>query len=176
MIVNWFNTMNNRRRQFVTNSSCCSFGDAHTTDLPSPFLSPFIRFFLTLPPSPCGYCTCLIMMQNVPFSPNLYTTAWQVWSFSIHFTIITLKRNDLRDLRASRTCKLTFPSAGWCCWGWVYNKISKWIPNGYGLKFTLNQLTFESFDSFLWWINKCSISNRLRRTVGFLKIFHCNLI
>jgi hypothetical protein len=27
---------------------------------------------------PCGYCTCLIMIQHVQFSPNLYTTALTV--------------------------------------------------------------------------------------------------
>jgi hypothetical protein len=37
-------------------------------------------------------------MRKVPFSPNLYTTAWKVL------------RNDLHDLRLK--CKLAFPSAG----------------------------------------------------------------
>jgi hypothetical protein len=41
---------------------------------------------------PCGYCTCLIIMKHVPFSPNLYTT-WHVLL------------NDLRDLRKWRKCK-----------------------------------------------------------------------
>jgi hypothetical protein len=50
----------------------------------------------------------LIMMKNVQFSPNLYTTAWHVL------------RNDLRDLRKWRKCKLFFPSLGWRFWGWVY--------------------------------------------------------
>ncbi len=65
----------------------------------STFLSPFIRLFLTPPLKPCGYFTFLIMMQKVPFSPNLYTTAWKVL------------RNDLHDLRLNK-CKLAFPSAG----------------------------------------------------------------
>ncbi len=98
----------------------------------------------------CGYYTCLIMMQHVPFSPNLYTIASHVL------------RNDLRDLRAWRTCKLFFPSACWRCRGWVYKPISKWIPNGYGLKLTLYQWTFESFGSFLRWNNESFISNRLK--------------
>jgi hypothetical protein len=38
------------------------------------------------------------MMENFPFSPNLYTTAWHVL------------RNDLHDLRLKY--KLAFPSAG----------------------------------------------------------------
>ncbi len=46
------------------------------------------------------------MIQNVPFSPNLYTTAWNVFL------------NDLHDLRLK--CKLAFPSLGRRCWGWVY--------------------------------------------------------
>jgi hypothetical protein len=41
---------------------------------------------------PCGYCTCLIIMKHVQFSPNLYTT-WHVLL------------NDLRDLRKWRKCK-----------------------------------------------------------------------
>jgi hypothetical protein len=48
---------------------------------------------------PCGFCTCLIMMQHVQFSPNLYTTA------------LTVLRNVPRDLQAWRTCKLAGPSA-----------------------------------------------------------------
>jgi hypothetical protein len=39
---------------------------------------------------------------------STYPTAWHVL------------RNDLRDLRMWKTCKLAFPSAGWRCWGWVY--------------------------------------------------------
>jgi hypothetical protein len=31
-------------------------------------------FFSPSPLKPCGYSTFFIMMQNVPFSPNLYTT------------------------------------------------------------------------------------------------------
>jgi hypothetical protein len=50
---------------------------------------------------PCGYCTCLIMMHHVQFSPNLYTTA------------LTVLRNFPRDFQAWRTCKLAGPSAGW---------------------------------------------------------------
>jgi hypothetical protein len=79
----------------------------------SRFLSLLLYdFFLILTSSalpPWGYCTCLIMMKHVSFSPNLYTTAWHVLG------------NDLRDLRARRTGKLAFPSLGWRCWGWVYN-------------------------------------------------------
>jgi hypothetical protein len=52
-------------------------------------------------------------MKNVQFSPNLYTTAWHVL------------RNDLRDLRKWRKCKLAFPSLGWRCWGWVYKNQNK---------------------------------------------------
>jgi hypothetical protein len=72
-----------------------------------PFLSPFIQiFFSPSPPKPCGYCTCLIKMQQIPFSPNLYITRHAL-------------RNDFRDLRS----KLAYPSAGWRrWWGWVYNK------------------------------------------------------
>jgi hypothetical protein len=64
----------------------------------------------------------LIMMQKVPFSPNLYTTAWNVL------------RNDLHDLRLK--CKLAFPSAGWRCWGWVYKNQyhPKWKPNSLTLR------------------------------------------
>jgi hypothetical protein len=70
---------------------------------------------------PCGCCTCLIIKQSkhFPFSPNLYTTA------------LTVLRNDLRNLRKWRTCKLAFPSAGWRCRGWVYKKQyqinTKWL-------------------------------------------------
>ncbi len=90
---------------------------------PWPFLSPFIRFFLTLTSQlkPCGYFTYLIMMLHVSSSPNLYTTA------------LTVLRNDLHDLRLK--CKLAFPSFGRRCWGWVYkNQKSKWIPNGWALR------------------------------------------
>ncbi len=38
---------------------------------------------------PCGYCTCLIRMKHVPFSPNLYTTALTV--LHVIFTV-TFKR------------------------------------------------------------------------------------
>jgi hypothetical protein len=74
------------------------------------FLSPFIRFFLTLTSQlkPCGYFTYLIMMLHVSSSPNLYTTA------------LTVLRNDLHDLRKWRKCKLAFPSVGCRWWGWVY--------------------------------------------------------
>jgi hypothetical protein len=37
---------------------------------------------------PCGFCTCLIMMTHVSFSPNLYTTACQ---FYVMF-LVTFKR------------------------------------------------------------------------------------
>jgi hypothetical protein len=49
---------------------------------------------------PCGYFTYLIMMLHVSSSPNLYTTA------------LAVLRNDLRDLRKWRKCKLAFPSLG----------------------------------------------------------------
>jgi hypothetical protein len=37
---------------------------------------------------PCGYSTCLIMLKNVSFSPNLFTTACQ---FYVMF-LVTFKR------------------------------------------------------------------------------------
>jgi hypothetical protein len=41
-------------------------------------LSFYTTFSHPYPPlKPCGYCTFLIMMHNVRFSPNLYTTACQ---------------------------------------------------------------------------------------------------
>ncbi len=54
------------------------------------------NFFSPTPLKPCGYFTCLIMMQHVSFSPSLYSTAWHVL------------RKDLRDLRVW----LSFPFAG----------------------------------------------------------------
>ncbi len=95
-----------------------------------PLLSPFYTIFLS--PSPlkfCGYCTCLIMMKHVPFSPNLYTTPWHVL------------RNDLRDLRKCKDMRTAFTSAGWRCWGWVRTNIkmnTKWkcheCINGWALR------------------------------------------
>ncbi len=94
----------------IGHSSCCRVGDAHSTDVSGLFSLLFIRFFLSPSPlKPCGYCTCMIMMKHVPFSPNLSAVAWYVL------------RNDLRELRAWRKCKLAFSSLGWRCWGWVYN-------------------------------------------------------
>ena len=70
--------------------SCYRVGDPHSTDVSGLFSLLFIRFFLLPSPlKPCGYCTCLIMMKHVPFSPNLSAVAWYVL------------RNDLRDLRSS---------------------------------------------------------------------------
>jgi hypothetical protein len=43
--------------------------------IPVTFSLAFLRLFLTPPLMPCGYFTFLIMMKNVQFSPNLYTTA-----------------------------------------------------------------------------------------------------
>jgi hypothetical protein len=60
-------------------------------------------------------------MQNVPFSPNLYTTAWH------------LLCNDLHDLRLK--CKLAFPSAAdFAGDGSTKTKISKLIPNSLPLR------------------------------------------
>jgi hypothetical protein len=89
--------------------SCCRVGDAHSTDLCRLF-SLFYTTFSHPDPSlkPWGFCTCLIMMLHVSFSPNLSAVTWHVL------------RNDLRDLRKWRKCKLAFPSLGWRCWGWVY--------------------------------------------------------
>ncbi len=164
--------------------SWCRVGDAPSIDLPSPFLSPFIRFFFSPSPlKPCGCCTCLIMMQNVrphPTSTPLHdtffsvtfecdcpfllqvdvagdgstttnikmNTIWLCKTYRCHPTSTPLHDTfyvNLRDLRKWRTRKLAFPSAGWRCWGWVYKKpISKWIPNGYGLKLNFyTQLTLE---------------------------------
>jgi hypothetical protein len=64
-------------------------------------------FFSPSPPKPCGYSTCLIMVQHVSSSPSLSAFAWHVL------------RYVSRDLRKWR--KWTFPSLGWWCWGWVYN-------------------------------------------------------
>jgi hypothetical protein len=86
-------------------------------------LSFYTIFFSPSPLKPCGYSTFLIMMQNFPFSPNLYTTAWHVL------------RNDLHDLRLK--CKLVFPSAGdmVTLLGMGLQKpISKWIPNSLRLR------------------------------------------
>jgi hypothetical protein len=74
-------------------------------------LSFYTIFFSLLP---LTLAVLYLLLDNdetraVPFSPNLYTTAWHVL------------RNDLRDLRKWRTCKLAFPPLGWRCWGWVYN-------------------------------------------------------
>jgi hypothetical protein len=89
----------------------------------------------------CSYFTCLIMMKHVPFLPNLYTTVC----------------NDLRDLLDWRTCKLTFPIAGWRCWGWVYNKIWKWIPNGYVTHPVLTQPLHHCMTSFTY-LSFCRLS------------------
>jgi hypothetical protein len=90
MIANWY---------YDEIWSCCRVGDAHSTN-PCQLFSRLLYNFFFLTPSlnPNGYFTFLIMKQNVPFSPNLYTNAW-------HFL-----RNDLHDLRLK--CKLAFPSAG----------------------------------------------------------------
>jgi hypothetical protein len=94
----------------IGHSSCFRVGDAHSTDVSGLFSLLFIRFFLSPSPlKPCWYCTCLIMMKHVPFSPNLSAVAWFVLC------------NDLRDLQAWRKCKLAFSSLGWRCGGWVYN-------------------------------------------------------
>jgi hypothetical protein len=90
----------------------------------STFLSPFIQFFLTPPLKPCGFFTFLIMMQNVPFSPNLYSTVWHL------FVMISMTF----DWNANWPL---FPSLGRRCWGWVYknqhqneyqtNSLSLWL-------------------------------------------------
>ncbi len=79
----------------ILRCSCCRVGDTRSTDFCSPFSLLLYDFsHPDSPLKPCGYCTCLIMMKNVPFAPNLYPVAWHVF------------RNDLRDLWARRTCKL----------------------------------------------------------------------
>jgi hypothetical protein len=45
------------------------------TDLYRHFSLLLYDFFSPSPLKPCGFSTFLIMMQKVPFSPNLYTTA-----------------------------------------------------------------------------------------------------
>jgi hypothetical protein len=120
MIVNWFYDGGDSWIQIVR-CSCCRVGDPHPTNshwlvfwrwgLTFPGRQAFSLSFYTVfshhsPPKPCVYCTCLIMMRHVPFSPNLYTTEH-------------ISRNDLRDLRKWR--QMFFPSASWRCRGWVYN-------------------------------------------------------
>jgi hypothetical protein len=70
--------------------SCCRVGDAHSTDFNRLFSLLSYDFFSPSPPKPCGYCTCLIMVQHVSFSPSLY---------SLHHSMTRFTRNDLRDLR-----------------------------------------------------------------------------
>jgi hypothetical protein len=158
---------------------------------------------------PCGYCTCLIIMKHVQFSPNLYTT-WHVllndlrdlrkWrkckSFLLQVDVAgdgstktNIKMNTKwicntsrshptstphdtfyviisRDLRAWRTFKLAFPSTGWRCWagnGSTKTDIKmniKWLRLKRYSLFT--NWHFESFDSFLRWMNKSSILNCLK--------------
>jgi hypothetical protein len=92
-------------------------------------------------------------MEHFPFSPNLYTTRHVL-------------RNNLRDLRAWRTFKLAFPSTGWRCWagnGSTKTDIKmniKWLRLKRYSLFT--NWHFESFDSFLRWMNKSSILNCLK--------------
>jgi hypothetical protein len=66
--------------------------------IPVNFSLAFYTIFSHPSSKPNSYFTFLIMKQNVPFSPNLYTNAWH------------LLRNDIHDLRLK--CKLAFPSAG----------------------------------------------------------------
>jgi hypothetical protein len=61
-------------------------------------------FFSSSPLKPCGYFTCLIMITTRP-------VLTQPLDHCIYDKFYLLC-NDLPDLRASRTCKLTFPSAG----------------------------------------------------------------
>jgi hypothetical protein len=88
----------------------------------SPFLSPFIRLFLTLTSEALRLLYLLDNEATRSFSPNLYITAWHV-----------LRKNH-RDLRARRKdmqtglsfCRLTSLMG----MGLKQTK-SKWIPNGY---------------------------------------------
>jgi hypothetical protein len=102
LIVRW-------RRQLLT-TSARQFTPWRRSSLDwslSSFLSPFIRLFLTPPLKPCGYSTFLIMMQQVSFSPNLYTTARI--SPHLYTTALTVLRNVPTDLRSWRTCFHVLP-------------------------------------------------------------------
>jgi hypothetical protein len=115
MLVRW-------RMQWMTNSAlqlipCRRYSLDWSL---STFLLPFIRLFLTLPLKPCGYFTFLIMMQNFPFSPNLYTTAWHVLL------------NDLHDLRL-KEMQTGFSFFRLTLLGMGLQK-SKWIPNSLPLR------------------------------------------
>jgi hypothetical protein len=130
-----------------------------STDFPSAFLSPFIRFFFSpLPLKPCGCCTCLIMMQNVrphPTSTLLHDTffsvtfecdcrfLWQVDVAGDGSTTINIKMNTKWLCNTSRSHPTSawqvlcaFPSAGCRCWGWVYNnqKQNEYSVKWYWLK------------------------------------------
>ena len=88
-------------------------------------LSFYTKFFSPSPLNPCGYSTFLIMMQNVPFSPNLH------------------------DLRLK--WKLAFLSAGWRCWGWVYkNQIEYQMANPCGYCTCLIMMKHVSFSPSLY--------------------------
>jgi hypothetical protein len=157
-----------------------------------PFLSPLYTIFLSSSPlKPCGYCTCLIMMQNVrpqPTSTPLHDTffsvtfEWDVPSLlqvvvaGVGSTTTNIKMNTKWLCNTSRS----HPTSAWQVLvpfllqaavagdGSTSSNIkmnTKW--NGYRLKLTLNQLTFESFDSFLRWMT--SISNRLKDSRLFWK-------
>jgi hypothetical protein len=73
MIANWQYGEEGRWR---VRCSCFRVGDAHSTDFPSPFLSPFIRFFfLTLTSKALRVLYLLDNDAKRPSSPNLYTAA-----------------------------------------------------------------------------------------------------
>jgi len=113
--------------------SCCRVGDAPSTDLPLPFLSPFIRFFDHPHLLSLAAIVAAWKWWNTSRS-HLYTTAWHVLC------------NDLRDLRMWRTGGLPFPFAGWSFWGWVYNNQYQ-NENGY-VTVTHPVLTQPLFDKF----------------------------
>jgi hypothetical protein len=85
-------------------------------------LSFYTIFWSPSPLKPCGYCTCLIMMKHVPFSPNLSAVAWYVLC------------NDLRDLQGMKEMQtgLSFFRLALLGMG-LQQQISKWIPNGWAL-------------------------------------------
>ena len=70
--------------------------------------------------NPCGYCTCLIMMKHVSFSPNLYITACQFYVMFLvtfkpegHTVWTNLPTCQLVDLHAKKCNESKTPHICW---------------------------------------------------------------
>jgi hypothetical protein len=148
-------------------------------------LSFYTICFSPLPLKPCGCSTCLIMMQNVrphptstPLHGTFYVKIWPSSVFGLSFcrllgvglqqpiskwipngcvTRVVLTQPLHNKFYIPFLLKVVVARVGSTTT--IIKMNTKW--NGYRFKLTLYQLTFESFDSFLRWTDKSSISIRL---------------